>query len=626
MKSITLISFLLACAISIHAQEIIEVTKTGNLVRVRELIDSNPQLVNTKDSSGRTPLHWASSGVHFEVMQFLVARGADVNLKDLSGTTPLHSTATNNHLNACKLLIEKGAAVDEKNNRGSTPFYLAAYGGNRELLDYLIASGANKADLEIRNAYGRTPLCAIARDGGNPETIKVLLSLGADVNAEDKRGWTPIMLAAWRPYREVVSVLLEAGAELHVNTPKGKQLLAYAADFGIDNLFEKIMEKQSSIDFLNEDGGTLLHSAAGGGSARIVELLIAKGFDVNKKDRFDWVPLHIAAEQGHKEIISLLIKHGAEINSRNMIGQTPYNIAQDREDAGLMSLLKSYNADIAPPMFPDITGKYLGQSYPGTTAEKFGYGIIYHRYKPHSTVAVSPDGEEIFWNPMIMPRGGGYSYGYLMSTRIENGKWTLPEKVSFSEIEYRDNHPVFSADGGKLYFASRRATDKSSTSQPQERIWFVEKTTSGWSEPKLFELQPMPSVPSELFFTFSFDNAGNYYFVSGRDIYWSEFSNGRYLAPIKLGDNINTGELIGSPYISPNGDYLFYYKEKPYLSFRQIDGTWTKGIDIESKVGRTLNFSFSGSYIFTGFQSTKWISGQFIEELRPKEIEKDSLK
>jgi hypothetical protein len=196
---------------------------------------------------------------------------------------------------------------------------------------------------------------------------------------------------AWRPYEGAVNVLLDAGAELFVNTPRGEKLMFHAA---------------------------------GGDSLRIVESLVGRGLDVNRQDRFGWAPLHIAAEQGRRETIAYLVRQGADINVRNMLGQTPYNIAREREDSELAAFLATLKADTADPKFPRIEGKYLGRPRPGWKPEDFAPGIVSHRYRPHSTVAVSPGGDEIFWNPMIESRGGGYTYGYLVTTRLENGYWT----------------------------------------------------------------------------------------------------------------------------------------------------------------------------------------------------------
>lgn len=532
--SILLGLVVLSMAASATAQEIFDAARHGNLGKVQELVKSDPQLLNARDENGRTPLHWAARGVHFEVLQFLVDRGADVNARDANGTMALHSAAARGHLAASRCLVERGAAVDVKNASGVTPFYYAALQGNREVLNYLLAHGANRADLEMRDTWGRTPLCAVARDGGDPETLKVLLELGADVNAADPAQETPIMLAAWRPYKGAVNVLLDAGAELFVNTPRGEKLLFYAAG-GLDRLFARMVENQATLSIRSADGGTLLHSAAGGDSLKIVESLVGQGLDVNRQDRFGWAPLHIAAEQGRRETIAYLVRQGADVNVRNMLGQTPYNIAREREDSELAAFLASLKADTADPKFPRIEGKYLGRPRPGGKPEEFAPGIVSHRYRPHSTVAVSPGGDEIFWNPMIESRGGGYSYGYLVTTRLEKGYWTYPRKASFSEKDFRDDHPFYSADGSRLYFISRRPGGGSATSENQARIWYVDKTEAGWGEPVLFESLPPPVGPSVTFLTFSFDEKENFFSALNGDIYCARCTDGKYAAPEKLG-------------------------------------------------------------------------------------------
>jgi hypothetical protein len=78
--------------------------------------------------------------------------------------------------------------------------------------------------------------------------------------------------------------------------------------------------------------------------------------------------------------------------------------------------------------------------------------------------------------------------------------------------------------------------------------------TGGVSQNSSME-QPVPKSGSEMFFTFSFDRDGNYYSMDGREIFCARYENGKYLPPEKLSNNINTGELIGAPYISPDGTF-----------------------------------------------------------------------
>ena len=73
------------------------------------------------------------------------------------------------------------------------------------------------ADIEARNKYGRTPLHTAARLG-NAETIAALLEAGEDIEARDKHGWTPLHRAAAWSTAETVTTLLEAGANAKAQT------------------------------------------------------------------------------------------------------------------------------------------------------------------------------------------------------------------------------------------------------------------------------------------------------------------------------------------------------------------------------------------------------------------------
>lgn len=478
---------------------------------------------------------------------------------------------------------------------------------------------ANPELLEARNPWGRTPLCAAARDGGgNAAVIRLLIELGADVNAADKSGWIPIGLAAWRgaQYRETVDALLDAGAALPSGGREAGMLLEYAAAGGLERLYDAMIEKGAAPD----TASAFLHAAAGGGSKRIVESLVARGFDANKKDEFGWTPLHIAAEQGQREIMALLLERGAGIDARNMLGQTAYNVLQERDDGELAAFLRAAGADTAPPAFPEVRGKYLGRPRPGLTAQKFAPGIVSHRYRPHSTVAISPKGDEIFWNPMIEPRGGGYSYGYLMTTRLENGRWTYPRKAAFSEKDFKDDHPFFSYDGKKLYFASSRPIDGAPVPAGEKRVWCVEKTKRGWSEPRYCAELPVPAGPRVLFFTFSFDRKGNYYYATDGNIWRSRFAGGKYAPAEKLPAPVNTDAMEGSPLISPEGDYLIFVNasvREPRVSFRGKDGSWSEPLNIAEQVGRgAMNFTRSGDYLMIGGHG--WVEAKAVEQLRPK--------
>ena len=72
-----------------QTEDLIEAAKLGKLEDVKAVLDSNPELVNQRDTEGATALHYAAFGGHSDVVRFLVERGAEINARDTRfGATP----------------------------------------------------------------------------------------------------------------------------------------------------------------------------------------------------------------------------------------------------------------------------------------------------------------------------------------------------------------------------------------------------------------------------------------------------------------------------------------------------------------------------------------------------------
>jgi cytohesin len=143
----------------------------------------------------KPPLHEAASRGHKEIVQLLIAKGANVKAKTDDGNTPLHSAVAKEHENIAELLIAKGADVNAKDNKGNTPLHLATgtgWQGGYEIAKLLISKGADVDAKDYKHNW--TPLHNAAREGRR-ETIKILIANGADVNARADVGSTPLDLA-----------------------------------------------------------------------------------------------------------------------------------------------------------------------------------------------------------------------------------------------------------------------------------------------------------------------------------------------------------------------------------------------------------------------------------------------
>ncbi|XP_055928806.1 protein phosphatase 1 regulatory subunit 12A-like isoform X1 [Argiope bruennichi] len=248
--------FLAACAAS-DTEEVERLLKQGTDI-------------NTANVDGLTALHQACIDNNLEMVQFLVEHGCDVNRGDNEGWTPLHATASCGFLSIAKYLIENGANVAAVNNDGDLPIDIAESTEMEEYLSdvldekeidcdearseeerimledaRLIAAGAVDANDRIHPRTGATPL-HVAAAKGYIEVIKILISAGVDLNAQDNDGWTPLHAAAHWCQKEACALLADNLANMDIQTPAG-QTCFDVADPDVVKLLEELKKKQASM-------------------------------------------------------------------------------------------------------------------------------------------------------------------------------------------------------------------------------------------------------------------------------------------------------------------------------------------------------------------------------------------
>jgi ankyrin repeat protein len=109
---------------------------------------------------------------------------------------------------------------------GTTDFFELIKAGTPQAVQAAISNGA---DVNAQDKYGWTPLMYAAGFNPNPEVIATLLKAGADIEARDKYGATPLMEATWyNPNPEVITTLLKAGADAKAKDSVGKSAFYYA--------------------------------------------------------------------------------------------------------------------------------------------------------------------------------------------------------------------------------------------------------------------------------------------------------------------------------------------------------------------------------------------------------------
>ncbi|KAI0103226.1 ankyrin repeat-containing domain protein [Nemania sp. FL0031] len=335
------------------------------------LINAGAEL-NAKDLCGDTPLAIAVWKEYDDICVVLINAGADLNAEDLGGNTPLFYAAKLGNERIIQLLLNAGAMVDYKNecgetalmsasskeaaaalvgakvdvnikdHEGYTPLWKAVRFRRRDVVHFLIASGAG---VDLKNNYHRTPLWAAA-NWGHEAIVRDLLAAGAEVDPEGVWG-TPLCVAANEGYKAIVKDLLAAGAEIDAcydnpetwtDTP-----LWIAASNGYEDVVKLLLAAKPRVNIGNTYNQTPLYKAVCGGHEAIVRHLLAAGADVNSV-RDGWTPLQ--STSGFEDIVQRLLAAGAMVNRKDPDGETPLCLAAAYGYKTIVRLLLAANAQV----------------------------------------------------------------------------------------------------------------------------------------------------------------------------------------------------------------------------------------------------------------------------------------
>jgi ankyrin repeat protein len=163
------------------------------------------------------------------------------------------------------------------------------------------------------------------------ETVKLLLELGANLQAQDEVGGTPLHTAVEGGQVETIKLLLESGANVHAHPKSGDTSLhmAVCVAGGQVETVKLLLEFGANMHAQNENGCTPLHHAASGGCVETVKLLLELGrANVHAKAKNGGTPLHAAAAGGHEETVKVLMEMGGSALARTTDGHTPQHCAE----------------------------------------------------------------------------------------------------------------------------------------------------------------------------------------------------------------------------------------------------------------------------------------------------------
>lgn len=305
----------------LHASELRQAIREGDLEEVKEQIEADVNLVNEPfPRTGATPLILAANAGNAEIVKYLLSKGADINGKSRDNAwTVLHWAL--------------GGTGGDKASRKATASVIIA----------------GKPRLDARDENGRTPLHhAVEKDFS--VAVSALIKLGADANARDEFGRTPLHEAGRKNRSEIVAILAAGGANANATDKKGHTPLTIAVRSGSLAAAAALLKHGAKVDKPTEKGLTPLHDAARGGTVRggseatdvrskLLNLLITNKADVNAATEDNRTPLHFAAEAGRVETVEFLLKSGAAVNPQDDYGRTPLFMAESARHEPIIRIL-----------------------------------------------------------------------------------------------------------------------------------------------------------------------------------------------------------------------------------------------------------------------------------------------
>lgn len=226
--------------------------------------------------------------------------------------------------------------------------HIAATFNNLEMITLLVE---RNIDIDISSSNGRTPLSLAASSGyverETQNSVRVLLSHGANVNKQGDDGGSPLFFACQEGHISIVKVLVENGADINIPERNGVSPLFIAAQEGKTDVVSFLLSKGGvNVNGSNIDGETPLHVAALVDSELIFRLLLVHGADVNATSKDKTSPLMIACQKGNLKIVECLLEKRANINEQSSSGCTPLLLAVQMGHTDIVKSLLKSQADV----------------------------------------------------------------------------------------------------------------------------------------------------------------------------------------------------------------------------------------------------------------------------------------
>lgn len=254
----------------------------GDLRLLRQLIARGVDL--NAEHAGLTPLLAATRDSWHgrpEAVMTLLANGADPRHADAEGNTALHHAARSTDPGVAALLLDAGAVLETLNAEGFSPLGVACASGNWRLARFLIERGAKPEP-----KGGQPALLAAAAGDDDPAGVQLLLRHKARVDARGQRQRSALHVACASGHVEIVGCLLDAGADRNARDEDGLTPLLEAARNAQAAVLARLAQARPDVAAVDARGrNALVLAAESDAGPELVRHLIAMGVDPEQRDQ-----------------------------------------------------------------------------------------------------------------------------------------------------------------------------------------------------------------------------------------------------------------------------------------------------------------------------------------------------
>ena len=375
---------------------------SNNNTKIAELLikegKANVYGAYTGDNFNRYPMYYAISQTNKTMIKLLLDNSFDLKREPLI----LSYAIDNSDESIVRYLIDNGADINYKSSDGTTVLYNAVLSLNPALVDYFLSKGAKIEDAGESDVYGNILMAAagskfnntssspvdlvlvqqksadsakvmekiitnidknilnrlvngknaliIASGNSYIDTVKVLLTNGADVNASDNDGWSSLMYAANNGDIELAKVLIENKANVNASSYEEKTPLLYAMNSPIESsrndMINLLIENKANINVEDSDGFSPLTVAVMNNDVELTKLLIANKANLSVVTKEGESLIEYAINNDNVDLLQILVEAGADINYAGISSYTPLMIASKSGAENIARILLSQKVDL----------------------------------------------------------------------------------------------------------------------------------------------------------------------------------------------------------------------------------------------------------------------------------------